>query len=229
VFAHSDFDVHFHVFNPTPAQLDYLASHTRITHSHETVAPDSLARAAERWQTDPINELETSFRDRTLKAMSKGNDRSMLERMIKTYFACVRFVRLAETYDARYQMFAMDVDAVVRQPLTAPGHDYPFYLHRIHGRKARFLAGGIWLNADQRNCVFLQQYSDAIADFFHRDYVYWGIDQDVLEQVVPQHSPGPLPITYIDWNMGKHSMVWTAKGTRKSDPNFQTAKNSYLV
>jgi hypothetical protein len=87
--------------------------------------------------------------------------------------------------------------------------------------------GGIWLNADPDNRAFLEQYAGAVQDYFHRDYVYWGIDQDVLETVAPNHSPGQLPLSYIDWNWGEHSMVWTAKGARKTDPVFQAAKKQY--
>jgi len=117
-------------------------------------------------------------------------------------------------------MFAMDVDAVMRRPLQAPGQQHGFYIHRIQGRKARYLAGGIWLTAQDTNKAFLEEYALAIEDFFHRDYIYWGIDQDVLEHIVPRHDHGNLPQDYIDWDMKDHSMIWTAKGTRKSNQLF---------
>lgn len=231
-FAHSiltntAFGVHFHIFNPQQHHLDYCASDARISVSHEQVNAGLFSVAAQRWSITPSDPVERTYLDRTINAMGKGNDRDILERMQKTYFACVRFVRLNEIFNPAYQMFAMDVDAVVRAPLVSPGQDHGFYLHRIQGKKARFLAGGIWLNASPLNRVFLEQYATAISDYFHRDYVYWGIDQDVLEIVAPAHAPGQLPMSYIDWNWGERSTVWTAKGTRKSDPVFQAAKKQY--
>lgn len=231
-FAHSilsntDFAVHFHVFNPEQSQLEFCDSHDRITVSHETVQADQFQAAASKWSTEPQDPVQRTQLERTVNAMGKGGDRNILQRMMKTYFACVRFVRLAEIFDTRWVMFAMDVDAVVRAPLLCPDGDRDFYIHRIHGRKARFLAGGIWLNARPHNQVFLDEYSASIADYFQRDHVYWGIDQDVLETVVPRHDHGELPQTYIDWQMSDGSLVWTAKGTRKNDARFLAAKNQY--
>jgi hypothetical protein len=231
-FAHSiltntDFAIHFHVFNPEPEQLEFCASNQRITVSHEIVILEQFDAAASRWSTEPQDPVSRMQLDRTINAMGKGGDHDIRERMMKTYFACVRFVRLAEIFDPRWEMFAMDVDAVVRSTLFSPGTEHDFYIHRIHGRKARFLAGGIWLNARTQNTVFLEQYSSNIASYFREDHVYWGIDQDVLETVVPGHDHGELPQTYIDWQMSDHSMVWTAKGTRKSDAAFLAAKSRY--
>jgi hypothetical protein len=228
ILANTDLAVHFHVFNPEPGQMEFCATDQRITVSHETVTPDQFDAAASRWSIEPPDPVSRTQLDRTVNAMGKGGDRDIRERMMKTYFACVRFVRLAEIFDPQWEMFAMDVDAVVRSPLSSPGSDHDFYIHRIHGRKARFLAGGIWLRARTQNKTFLEEYSANIADYFQRDHVYWGIDQDVLETVVPRHNHGNLPLTYIDWQMSDHSMVWTAKGTRKSDAAFLAAKSRYF-
>ncbi len=227
IMANTEFDVHFHIFNPRPEHIDFCESHARITYGWEVIAKENFLAAAQRWRHTPTDPQEKSFLDRTVNAMGKGGDHDILDRMQKTYFACVRFVRLSEIFDPAYHMFAMDVDAVVRSPLVSPGQDHDFFIHRISGRKARYLAGGIWLRDRAANLDFLQAYAAAISDFFHRDYVYWGIDQDVLETLVPGHSVGQLPVSYIDWNWGEHSMVWTAKGTRKSDPVFQAVKLSY--
>lgn len=227
VLVNSDFDVHFHIFNPDQQDIEFCASNARITVSHEQIPVEKFAAAAELWKTAKLDEIKQQHLNRTLNAMSKGGDRDLQERMQKTYYACARFVRLAEIFDPRWQMFAMDVDAVLRKTLLDPGPASDFYIHRIHGKKARFLAGGIWLHARSINQRFLKDYANSILAYFQRDYVYWGIDQDVLEGLVPKYSYGHLPQTYIDWNMAQDSMVWTAKGTRKSDSKFLAAKSQF--
>jgi len=229
ILTHSDLDVHFHIFNPDQQDILFCLANPRITVSHEQVPVEKFSAAAEFWKTAVLDEIKQQHLDRTLNAMGKGGDHDLQERMQKTYFACARFVRLAEIFDARWQMFAMDVDAVVRKPLTDPGQAHDFYIHRIHGRKSRFLAGGIWLNARLANQEFLAEYANSISAYFQRDYVYWGIDQDVLEGIVPRYSYGELPQTYIDWNMAQDSMVWTAKGTRKNNANFLEAKARFVL
>jgi hypothetical protein len=64
--------------------------------------------------------------------------------------------------------------------------------------------------------------------YFERDYVYWGLDQDILDQIVPQYNHGQLPMSMIDWNMAPDSVVWTAKGTRKEDVKFLDEKKKYM-
>lgn len=229
VLRNTDFDMHFHIFNPAAADLEFCRQHARITVSHEQVVEQQFLAAAEFWNSTPLDPVQQQHLDRTVNAMGKGGDVNIRHRMMKTYFACVRFVRLAEIFDPGWQMFAMDVDAVVRAPLTSPGHDHDFYIHRILGRRARWLAGGIWLNACSQNQRFLDQYCAAILDHFQRDYVYWGIDQDVLEHCVPGHNHGALPDTYIDWHMRPASLVWTAKGTRKNSAEFVSERAQYSV
>jgi hypothetical protein len=227
VLANTNFDLHFHIFNPHQSQLEFCESISRITYSYEITDIENFKKAADSWNQVINDPVKKSHLDRTLNAMTKGLDIDLIQRMQKTYFACVRFVRLCEIFDPDLQMFAMDVDAIVKLKLHSPGSDKDFYLHRIHGRKARYLAGGIWLNAREENCRFLKEYAQTISDYFYRDYVYWGIDQDVLETVVPSYNHGQLPVSYIDWQMQPSSMIWTAKGARKNDEIFLSAKKHY--
>ena len=229
VLTNSDFGVHFHIFNAEPCDIEFCQSIPRVSFSHEHVPLDVFATATRLWESLPLDDTKQTNLARTQQAMWKGGDANLQERMQRTYFACVRFVRLRDLYDARHRMFAMDVDAVVRARLRSPGDDRAFYIHRIHGAKARYLAGGIWLNAVQSNCGFLDEYAAAITSHFHDDYIYWGIDQDVLEHIVPKWNHAELPQEYIDWNMQAHSMVWTAKGNRKNNLAFLEAKRQFSV
>ena len=212
VLSNTHLDVHVHVFNPTD----------------QTVDPSLFDRAAERWNNVPTDPVEKSFYDRTLNAMGKGKDSTIHERMQKTYFACARFIRLAELFSSSVSVFAMDVDAVVRSGLPHLPCERDFYIHYIAGKRARYLAGGIYLHPCLGSTQFLQTYATKLRESFHRDYVYWGLDQDLLDQVVPAFCHGQLPIGMIDWNMDAHSPVWTAKGTRKEHAMFVSEKLKYI-
>jgi hypothetical protein len=227
IIAHTDLDIHFHVFDPEPEQLDWCESQTSITYSHETVPLEWFEIATRYWQVSNLDSRQQNHLDRTRNAMHKSRDKDLQHRLQKTYYACVRFMRLAELFDPALHMFAMDVDAVVRAPLVSPGSEHGFYIHRILERRARYLAGGIWFNPCIENKTFLTEYGETIRDYFDRDYVYWGIDQDVLEHVVPRYDHGELPRRYIDWEMRNSSAVWTAKGSRKDLEIFQNELHRY--
>jgi hypothetical protein len=219
VRANTSLGLHVHLFNPTDTQLE-CCHQQQVSVTHETVNATMFDTAAKKWNSGNLSDLEKNYLDRTLNAMTKGHDRDILERMQKTYYACARFVRLAELFDQNHSVLAIDIDAVVRsQPLPMPT-SRDFFVHKITGKKARILAGGMYFNPTTGSQEFLNEYAQKICKFLRNDYMYWGLDQDLLDQIVPNYNHGQLPIEYIDWNMLPGSYVWTAKGTRKELLSF---------
>lgn len=225
--ANTTHNIHLHLFNPAAEQIAYCQRHgVGVTWEY---APKPLfIKSAERWQTVPLNEPALTQYNRTQNAMAKGKDSSVLERMQKTYYACARFVRLSQL-GFTHTALAIDIDAVVRQPVPEPGQGRDFYIHYISGRRARHLAGGIWLNATDRCKEFLNQYATQLLNYIEQDYLYWSLDQDLLDAVVPKFQPGQLPAEYIDWNMNVNSYIWTAKGTRKELTIFVNEQQKYCA
>ena len=226
IHANTDLGVHVHLFNPLPDQLEFC-SRKNISFTYETVNSDLFVTAGKRWNRAALNDLEQTQLDRTRTAMRKGHDRSILERMQKTYYACARFVRLAELFAQSVPVLSVDVDAVVRATPVALSDQHDFYIHQITGRKARILAGGIFLNPTAGSRNFLNAYAAEIKQCLSDDYIYWGLDQDILDRVVPKFNHGQLPSEYIDWNMLPNSYIWTAKGTRKELLSFVNESARY--
>ena len=216
---HTSLGIHIHVFNPTQAQLEFCQSRS-VGVTHESVPFEWFTAVS----TDQLTPKQL---ERTHTAMEKGRDQSVAERLRKTYYACVRFIRLQEVFSGSTTVFAADIDAVVRCNIPELPNSKDFYIHHITGKKARFLAGGLWLNPtlDSRN--FLQDYAQQLRSSIERDYIYWGLDQDVLDPIMPKYNHGHLPIEYIDWDMHPKSYVWTAKGPRKDLEIFKSEKLKY--
>lgn len=211
--------IHIHLFNPRLDQIEYCqARHVSVTWE---LAPLSLFESAS------IAQLETTQLARTVNAMGKGKDSSILERMQKTYYACARFIRLQELFTGTVPVLELDIDAIVRKSIVETSTDCDFHIHHITGKRARFLAGGLWLNSSTRSNEFLKEYARELKSYIERDYLYWGLDQDLLDPIVPKYHYKHLPITYIDWNMHPDSIVWTAKGARKDLEKFVNEKRVY--
>jgi hypothetical protein len=216
-----------HVFNPTDQQIEFC-NNNGVSITYEYVSAELFQPAADKWVTVPVTEPFKSQYDRTLNAMGKGRDTNILERMQKTYYACARFIRLAELFQTTPAL-CVDVDAVVRKPIPELGPTHDFYIHRITGRKARFLAGGFYLNSTTSTRKFLHEYADRLKSYISQDYIYWGLDQDLLDPIVPKYNHGQLPNSYIDWDMRDSSYIWTAKGTRKELDAFVNEKRKYSI
>lgn len=228
VQQNTNMGIHMHVFNPTDQQIEFCNSSNGVSMTYEHVSAELFHPSADKWTTVPVTEPLKSQYDRTLNAMGKGRDTSILERMQKTYYACARFIRLAELFQTTPAL-CVDVDAVVRKSIPELGSAHNFYIHRITGRKARFLAGGLYLNPTDSTRQFLQEYAIQLNSYINQDHIYWGLDQDLLDPIVPKYNHGQLPSSYIDWNMQDSSYIWTAKGTRKELVAFVTEKRKYSV
>jgi hypothetical protein len=224
--ANSPDHLHLHIFNPRQDQLDHCNAQSKVTVTYEYVPPELFDAAAAQWDTvtDPVR---LSQLERTRNAMKKGQDRDLHHRMQKTYYACARFVRLQEIFSESTTVFAADIDAVVRLAIPELPKEKDFYIHHITGKKARFLAGGLWLNSAKETKNFLHDYAQRLRTNIGQDYLYWGIDQDVLDPIIPKYNHGQLPIEYIDWNMHSSSYVWTAKGSRKDLEIFINETKKY--
>jgi hypothetical protein len=221
--ANTDLGIHIHIFNPRQDQIDYCNAQPRVSVSYERISVDRFALAAHRLELLPPTYPEHA---RTLTAMSKGNDKKIQERMQKTYFACARFARLAHMFNG-VPVLAIDIDALVRKPIPQLDSTYDLYIHRIIKKDPRFLAGGLYINSSGGN--FLTEYSNALIDYIRSDHLYWSLDQDVLESIVPKYRWEQLPMSLIDWNMNASSCIWTAKGTRKELDVFIAEKKKYTV
>lgn len=221
--------LHLHLFNPRPDQLDFCRD--RISFTYEHVEDSAFALAVDRWQTSPSEDSpDRIWYDRIIGAIKKGKDTSILERTKKTYYACARFIRLGEILgNSDIKCLAIDVDAVVRKSIPENLLNDELKMFRIEGAKARFLAGAIYFPGNDNSQEFLRKYSTILRDSIQRDYLYWSLDQTVLDEVMIGKTFSPMPSSLIDWEMKSNSVIWTAKGSRKSLPIFQTELKKYAA
>jgi hypothetical protein len=227
VLRNTKFGIHLHLYNPTTEQIRYCRSIDQVSITYEHAPEELFTVAAERWTAIPTDPELADRRRRILTAMSKSNDVSIQQRIQRTYFASARFIRLQELIRPNTRAFAIDIDAVVRSELPALDNSRDFYIHYISGKRARYLAGGLYLTGNSNGYNFLEAYAQVLKTNIDANNLYWGIDQDVLVDLVPRYHWSNLPMEYIDWEMQDCSYVWTAKGTRKNLEIFVNEKKKY--
>jgi len=210
--------IHMHIYNPRPDQIELCQRTERVSVSWETFDSELFASAVKFWLQADLPEPYVSRRNKMLGI--KVVDRTLplnanLEIWLrKTYYACVRFIRLAQLLDQARPFLAIDVDGLVRGPFDFEFNDgKDFYLHAKE--KGGHLAGAV-LGTAQPACLdFVKQLANNIQVQFEQDNIYWFLDQHCLDNLVNQYNKGLLPMTYIDWNMNLSSAIWSAKGKRK--------------
>ena len=214
--------IHLHLFNPRGDQLQFCQEKS-VSVTYETVSIDDFAKAAKHWEIAPTDKDERIRFERIITSMNKGSDKTKAERIMKTYFACARFIRLAEILISEKSVFSMDIDAIFRKELPELSTGPDFYVRK----NKQYLAGGIYLTSNPNSLKFLKEYSTLLRESIERDYIYWSLDQDILDILVPKYQTSELPLSFIDWYMTPDSYIWTAKGKRKDLAIFINEQKKY--
>jgi len=218
-----DIGCHIHIYNPRQDQIDFC-NRPGVSCTYETLSSENF---------DPVTRYWTSrnnfSNDRQRQMFKKGQTLGTIElsKLIKqTYYACVRFIRLAELLQPGQRCLALDVDGLVRKPFTQDLGDADFYLYR-KPKDGTHLAGALLFNGKPGSHNFLQQYANDLRKNISEDELYWFLDQLILDQHVPNHNVGLLPMSYIDWAMRDDSSIWSAKGKRKELDLFKQEQGKY--
>jgi hypothetical protein len=218
-----DVGCHIHIYDPRPDQIEFC-NRPGVSCTYETTDSVEFDHVTRYWlnRTNFSNERQRQMykKGQTLGAVE-------LSKLIKqTYYACVRFVRLAEILSAEQRCLALDVDGLVRQTFNYNLGDSDFYLYR-KPKDGTHLAGALLFNGRVGSNTFLQNYADALRKNIIANELYWFLDQVVLDQLVPDYNVGLLPMSYIDWAMKDDSAIWSAKGKRKELDIFKNEQRKY--
>lgn len=218
VICNTPHGVHIHIYNPRSDQVEFCQRTARVSVTWETFDSSLFDSTMAFWSQKNLPEPYLGRRNKMLgiKVVDKNLslDRNLEIWLRKTYYACVRFIRLAELVQQPRPFLAIDVDGLVRRSFQFEFDDgKDFYLHLKE--KGGHLAG-VLLGTDRSQSVdFIRQLAADIKKEFDRDNVYWFLDQNCLDALVSQYNKGYLPLTYIDWYMKPDSAIWSAKGKRK--------------
>lgn len=219
-----DLGVHVHIYDPRPDQLEFCQQRPRVSVTWETTNPVEFKQAATEW-----TQRKTFDNDRQRQMWKKGQTgghAELLKLVRQTYFACMRFARLAEILQPGQRCLEIDVDGLVRAPFNYDLGSADFYLYE-KPKDGTHLAGAILFNGTAGTHNFLQQYAQAMREAIARNDIYWFLDQVVLDQLVPKFNKGLLPMSYIDWAMREDSAIWSAKGKRKELEVFKREQDRY--
>lgn len=232
VTRNTDFGVHLHLYNPSTEQIGFCHDHDRTSVTWEYVTQDQFQDAFDFWRQDTLPEPFMSHKRKMLglkQYQLTGNDLESLNRWLwKTYYACMRFVRLAEIIVEPRRFLAIDVDGLIRAPFTymLPG-DPKTDVYLYEKEKGGHLAGAMLFTERKTGINFIQDLANSIRAEIEKDNIYWFLDQHCLDRVLVNYRKGTLPISYIDWRMNPSSAIWSAKGKRKDLAAFVQELRKY--
>lgn len=226
VTRNTSFGVHVHLYNPTQAQLDFCKQNARTSHTWEQFGSDQFDSVVKFWTQPNLPEPYQSRRTKMMGMKQFADSQDITRWLFKTYYACMRFVRLAELIQTPRPFLEIDIDGLVRAPFPIEfGDGKDFYLYQKD--KGGHLAGSILYTTQAGSLKFIQELAAKIRTEIERDNVYWFLDQHSIDAIIPNYNRGLLPISYVDWHMKPDSAIWSAKGKRKELEVFKRELKKY--
>ena len=219
-----EYGIHLHIYNPRQDQVDFCKKE-KVSCTYEFVDSAEFIKVRENWyqRTEFSNDRQRQMRK---KGDTLGPD-ELLKLVRQTYFACARFIRLAEIKEKSQICLSIDVDGLVRGmfPYRLPVAD--FYLYE-KPKDGTHLAGAILFNETDASNKFLQEYACELRSSINNSDLYWFLDQFILDILVAKYNKGLLPMSYVDWAMRPESAIWSAKGKRKELEIFKQEQKKYI-
>ena len=232
VIQNTSHGVHVHLYNPRPDQIAFCQQHSRVSATWETITQQQFQPAFDFWKQDTLPDPYMG-RKRKMLGLKQyeitGNDLESLNTWLwKTYYACMRFVRMAEIIQQPTRFLEIDIDGLVRAPFAytlADDAETDVYLYEK--AKGGHLAGAMLFTETSASVKFIQDLGNTIRNEIEKDNIYWFLDQNSLDVIVNKYSKGLLPMSYIDWHMSPVSAIWSAKGKRKELAVFKNEQQKY--
>ncbi len=200
-------DVHIHVVNPTPEVLSLAGVLSATT---------KMARF-----TITFNDIEIN------QHPFNGNDG-----MVRTYYACLRFLVAPHILKTAGEMLILDIDGVIMNEFDFPTKSVGYFPREpLPGTQGweqegtRVAAGVVYYNKDA------MPIAQEVAEVMSKMELKWFADQIALSRVLgklPKEQVHHFDSQFMDWEFIEGTTIWTGKGPRKYDnPTYVKQKDSY--
>jgi hypothetical protein len=213
---HIQYPIHLHLYNPSNETKNWCDNKS-VSFSFEEFDPIILEPTFDKWvlpQTDPLNQKKKN--DMTKDPTDHTRLRNEI---LKTYYACTRFIRLASLIKKPTYIIMLDTDSIIRDNFILPTADVDIHIfekkHKKHVPWVQHLASTIFYTGTSNSFNLIQEHSTLIQEVYDRDEIYWFLDRDSLDVAIQKGKKRPLSVNLVDFNMSASSPIWCAKGPRK--------------
>lgn len=145
---------------------------------------------------------------------------------LKTYYACVRFIRIPDIFNKNSRIISLDCDSIAIKDISKDRFIEDTEISKILWREKQqmSLASSVFFGRDS----FRFEYSKQLLQYFEKDQYTWFLDQLIMDDMVKNNK---VNITLSkDWGnnkIKKTTLIWTGKGSEKTSEKFLDTIESY--
>lgn len=229
IAKHTVYSIHFHFYNPSRHTMQWC-SDRGVEFTFEKFDINSLNDAFERWK--PIQTDAQSIKRRNDMTKDPNDLTRLKTEIVKTYYACTRFIRLAELLKSPTPILMLDVDSIVRANFPIPNEDFDIHIfeknHKKHVPYTQHLASTIFYTGTPASLQLIKDHAELIKQEYLKNEIYWFLDQDTLDIAIQKYKKAVLDVSLVDFNFNESSPIWCAKGPRKHHHVYKDIITSYL-
>jgi hypothetical protein len=216
---HFSYPIHFHLYTPSDESKNWCEVND-ISYSYEVVDVKIVNPAFEIYR-NLTDDIELSRRRSKMIKLGENVEKIRNE-LLKTYYACTRFVRLSELLAKPTYVIMLDTDSLIRNHFDLLSKDCDIHIyektHKKHVKYVQHLASTIFYTGTQGSYDLIQDHARLILEEYNKDTLYWFLDQETLDVAIQKYSKKPLDLNFVDFDMKQNSSIWCAKGPRKQFP-----------
>lgn len=146
-----------------------------------------------------------------------------------TYYACVRFIRVLEIFEATAKIISLDCDSIAIHPLSEQKFIEDTKSTKVFWRTkgSKSLASTVLFGPDNVRI----EYAKRLLTAFEDDSYKWFLDQDIMDEMISKNEFDVT--TDVTWGSTsfkkKEALIWTGKGDKKFSKEFQELLEQYRV
>lgn len=235
--------LHIHVINPDQEVLSklekYLHKFHKLTASFEHVDIEALKQLSRNAQSDWLKNIPLNILEMLAIEQVRGNSihRKLIKIALKigvsanfliskkwlhadsprVYYACRRFSLIQEFFNTIETLIVIDIDSVCKNDS---------FIHQLQssnrilaprriGSWSTYLAGFVYYPNNKQASIFINQYSKKLDEFFKNGWIFWGLDQYLLDIISTKNSTSGLHESVFGLKDSKNSSFISYKGDMK--------------
>lgn len=224
------YPIHFHLYNPSENTKKFCNTNN-ISFTYE-MFNQSLVDQAFNIYKNPIQDLE--FSRRRSKMIKIGeNIEKIHHELVRTYYACTRFIRLDQLLKKPTYVIMLDTDSLVRKFFSLPKSNYDIHIfektHKKHVPYKQHLASTIFYTGTHASRQLICDHAKLILKEYEKNTFYWFLDQETLDLSIQKYRKNPLSQEFVDFDMNVDSYIWCAKGKRKFEEKWIKESVKYQI
>jgi hypothetical protein len=225
-----DIHIHIHLYNPSPETKKWCDD-KKVSYSYEIFDPELVMIAYGKFLR-PV--YGSKMNERQEKMIRTVSDKKILkDKLVKTYYACTRFIRLSEMLKNPTYVIMLDCDSIVRMPFVLPSKNSDIHIYEKNHLKTvaykTHLASTIFYTGTNASLNLIRNHAELIKQEYLDDTFYWFLDQESLDIVIQKYKKSNLDVRFVDFELGDVSFIWCGKGNVKNSEKWIEEQSKYHI